>query len=177
MKNLNQIKKLTYASLFGALALVLPFLTGQIPQIGRMLCPMHIPVLLCGFVCGWSWGLFVGFAVPVLRSFLFTMPVLFPEAVCMAFELAVYGMVAGVVHKKMPQKPWNLYVSLFSAMLLGRIVWGVAMHICMGIRGEAFGMAAFLAGAITNAVPGILAQIILVPLIVTALEKSMNRNK
>ena len=169
------MKKITYTSLFIALGIVLPFLTGQVPQIGNMLCPMHIPVLLCGFVCGWSWGLLAGVVVPLLRSFLFSMPVLFPSAVCMAFELGMYGMVAGLLHKKLPQKPWNVYVSLFSAMIIGRIVWGVAMSICMGFTGQAFGMAAFLAGAVTNAVPGILVQIVLIPVIVSALEKEKRR--
>ena len=69
-----QIRKLTYSALYLAIALVLPFLTGQIPEIGSMLCPMHIPALLCGFVCGWPWGLAVGFVSPLLRSLLFGMP-------------------------------------------------------------------------------------------------------
>ena len=87
----KNIQKLTYSALYLAIALVLPFLTGQIPQIGSMLCPMHIPALLCGFVCGWGWGLAVGFIAPLLRSVLFGMPDMFPTAVSMAFELAVYG--------------------------------------------------------------------------------------
>ena len=175
MKQFSQMRKITYTSLFIALGLILPFLTGQVPQIGNMLCPMHIPVLLCGFLCGWPWGLLAGLIVPVLRSFLFIMPALFPAAVCMAFELGTYGMVAGLLHKKLPQKPWNVYVSLFSAMITGRIVWGVAMSICMGFTGQAFGMAAFLAGAVTNAVPGILVQIVLIPVIVSTLEKEKRR--
>ena len=83
----KNIQKLTYSALYLAIALVLPFLTGQIPQIGSMLCPMHIPALLCGFVCGWGWGLAVGFIAPLLRSVLFGMPDIFPTAVSMAFEL------------------------------------------------------------------------------------------
>ena len=50
-------RKLTLSALFLALGLVLPLITGQIPQIGKMLLPMHIPVLLCGMVCGWPYGL------------------------------------------------------------------------------------------------------------------------
>lgn len=64
----SPVRKLTYSALFLALAMVLPFLTGQIPEIGSMLCPMHIPALLCGFMCGWPWGLAVGFISPLLRS-------------------------------------------------------------------------------------------------------------
>ena len=70
----EHLKKLVTSSLFLALALVMPFMTGQIPEIGSMLCPMHLPVLLCGFICGWGWGLAVGAVAPILRSLLFFMP-------------------------------------------------------------------------------------------------------
>ena len=70
----NRLRRLVYSALFLALALLLPFLTGQIPQIGSALNPMHIPVLLCGFVCGWPWGLAVGLIAPLLRHLLFGMP-------------------------------------------------------------------------------------------------------
>ena len=101
---ISKINQLVYASLFLALALVLPFLTGQIPQIGAMLTPMHFPVLLCGFLCGWQWGIAVGFAPPLLRSVLFGMPVMYPMAVCMALELATYAAVAGMLYRVFPQK-------------------------------------------------------------------------
>jgi thiamine transporter ThiT len=87
MKNREKILKIVFSAMFLALCYVLPFLTGQIPEIGSMLCPMHIPVLLCGFVCGWPWGLVVGITAPLLRSFTLSMPPLFPTAICMAFEL------------------------------------------------------------------------------------------
>ena len=90
----SHVRRLTYAALFLALALVLPFLTGQIPRIGSMLCPMHFPALLCGFVCGWPYGLAVGLIAPVLRSALFGMPPMYPTAVAMALELAAYGAVS-----------------------------------------------------------------------------------
>ena len=98
MKNNNiTVRTVVFAAAFLALALMLPFLTGQIPQIGSMLSPMHIPVLLCGFVCGWPWGLAVGVVAPPLRSVLFGMPPMYPTALCMAFELAAYGAVAGLM--------------------------------------------------------------------------------
>ncbi len=85
------LKKLVLSGVFLALALLLPFVTGQIPQIGAALAPMHIPVLLCGFVCGWPFGLVVGFVAPLLRFMLFGMPPIFPTGIAMAFELAAYG--------------------------------------------------------------------------------------
>jgi thiamine transporter ThiT len=167
----NDIKKLILAALFLAMALVLPFLTGQIPEIGAMLCPMHIPALLCGFFCGWPWGLMVGIVAPVLRSVTFGMPPMFPVAICMAFELATYGAVAGALYQKLPKKKGSIYVALLVAMVAGRLVWGAAQFVCLGLSGSSFGLSAFWAGAITSAIPGIIVQILLIPLLVMALEK------
>ena len=169
MKNTN-VKQLVLAALFLALALVLPFLTGQIPEIGAMLCPMHIPVLLCGFICGWPWGLAVGAIAPLFRSLTLGMPPFFPTALCMAFELATYGALAGLFHRFLPKKKPFIYVSLLVSMLIGRIVWGVAMLICMSINGNAFTFTAFIAGAFTNAIPGIIIQILLIPVIIMIIE-------
>ena len=101
-------RRLTYAALYLAIAMVLPFITGQIPDIGKALSPMHIPVLLCGFMCGWPWGLVVGFIAPLMRSVLFGMPALFPDAVSMAFELAVYGGLSGFLRSFADRlQPWD----------------------------------------------------------------------
>ena len=171
MKKHNRLLKMTLSALFLALAYVMPFLTGQIPEIGAMLCPMHLPVLLCGFICGWPWGLVVGFVSPLLRSMLTGgFPPMFPTAVCMAFELAVYGAVAGFMHKVLPRKKMYVYCSLLVAMIAGRLVWGMAMLACLGISGGAFTFAAFFAGAVTNAVPGIVVQMVLVPVLVMLLD-------
>ena len=169
MKN-NSLLKMIYAAMFLAMSYVMPFLTGQIPEIGSMLCPMHIPVLLCGFICGWPWGLAVGFTAPLLRSFALGMPPLFPTALCMAFELAAYGAASGVMHKILPKKKVSIYGSLLVAMIIGRIVWGCAMYVFMGINGGAFTFSAFIAGAFTNAIPGIIVQIVLIPVLVMVLE-------
>lgn len=157
------------AALFLALAYVMPFLTGQIPEIGAKLCPLHIPVLLCGFICGWPWGLVVGFVAPLLRSLIIGMPPLFPTAVCMSFELAAYGAVAGVMHRLLPGKKPYVYCSLLTAMLAGRAVWGIAMLVCTGIDHSGFTLSAFFAGAFVNALPGIVMQIILIPILVMIL--------
>ena len=154
------------AALFLALAYVLPFATGQIPRIGNLLCPMHLPVLLCGFLCGWYWGLTVGFVAPLLRSLTLGMPILFPGATCMAFELATYGLVAGLLLRFLPRRRLNTYIALIVAMIAGRLVWGAAMAICLGISGGALTLQAFMASALTNAIPGIVIQLVAVPLIV-----------
>ena len=171
MKKQSSLQKMILAALFLALAYVMPFLTGQVPEIGSMLCPLHIPVLICGFVSGWPWGVAVGFVAPLLRSLTLGMPPLFPKAVCMAFELAAYGGVAGFMHRTLPRKKPYVYVSLLTAMIVGRLVWGAAMFVCMVSNGDSFTFAAFIAGAFTNAIPGIIAQIVLIPVLVMAFDK------
>ena len=170
MKKRKRLIKMTLAALFLALAYVLPFLTGQIAEIGSMLCPMHLPVLICGFVCGWPWGLAVGFIAPLLRSLTLGMPPLFPTAICMALELAAYGVTAGLMHKLLPRKKPYIYCSLLTAMAVGRLVWGAAMFVFVGLNGGAFTLAAFVAGAFTNAIPGIILQVILIPVVVMLLD-------
>lgn len=164
---ISKINRLVYASLFLALALVLPFLTGQIPQIGAMLTPMHFPVLLCG----WQWGIAVGFSAPLLRSVLFGMPVMYPMAVCMALELATYAAVAGMLYRVFPQKRRFLYVSLIISMIFGRLVWGLARFLCAGLDISTFGLSAFWTGAVAMSVPGILLQLLIVPVLVIVSEK------
>ena len=165
-----RVQKMTYSALFLGIAMVLPFLIGQIPQIGAMLSPMHIPVLLCGFVCGWQWGMVVGCIAPILRGALFGMPPLFPAGVAMAFELATYGAVSGILYRCLPRKKVMIYVTLILAMIAGRLVWGVAQAVIAGFTGKTFTMALFLAGAVTNAIPGIILHIVLIPLLVMAME-------
>ena len=173
-----RVRKLTYAALYLAIAMVLPFVTGQIPEIGSMLSPMHIPVLLCGFMCGWPWGLAVGVIAPLLRSVTFGMPAMFPGAVAMAFELATYGAVSGLLYRLMKRRAGSVYLILVIAMIAGRIVWGVARLFLAGLSGNPFTWQMFLAGALLNAVPGIVLHIVLIPLLVIAMERaglSLNR--
>jgi hypothetical protein len=89
----------------------------------------------------------------------------------MAFELCVYGLVIGLLYKALPKKPWGIYASLLTSMVLGRVVWGVARLVFAGIKGGSFTFAMFISGAFTTAVPGIICQIVLVPLIVLLLQK------
>ena len=178
--NSLQVRRLTYAALYLAIAMALPFVTGQIPEIGSMLSPMHIPVLLCGFMCGWPWGLAVGFIAPLLRSVLFGMPALIPSAVAMAFELAVYGAMSGLLYAILPRKPWITYAVLVISMIAGRIVWGIARVILAGMTGSSFTWALFISGAVTNAIPGIILHLVLIPVLVIAMERaglSLNKPK
>ena len=164
--------KLILSGLFIALGMVLPFFTGQIPQIGSMMLHMHIPVLICGFVCGWPYGLVVGLITPVFRSLILGMPPMFPTAVAMAFELAAYGCMTGLFYKLLPKKPVYVYVTLILSMVIGRVVWGLVSFALLGLSGKAFTFQLFLGGAFINAVPGIIVQIILIPILILALQKA-----
>lgn len=166
-------KNITLSAMFLAIGFVLPFFTGQIKQIGNMLLPMHIPVLLCGLICGWKYGACIGFILPLMRSAIFGMPVLFPNAVSMALELAVYGLVVGIVYGFSKWKSViALYRALIIAMITGRIVWGIAQLCFLGITGNAFTLKAFISGAVLNAIPGIIIQLFLIPAIMIALDKT-----
>ncbi len=174
MKKVSDISvlKLVLSALFLALGIVLPFLTGQLRQMGNMLLPMHLPVLVCGFVCGWPYGMAVGAVTPLLRSVLFGQPPLMPTAAAMAFELAAYGAVTGLLYARLPKKNWSVYVSLISAMAAGRVVWGVVSVPLYSIADSKFSFEVFAAGALLNAIPGIILQLVMVPLIVMALRRA-----
>ena len=172
-KRKNRLINLTLSAMFLAIGLLLPLLTGQIKQIGSALLPMHIPVLLCGLICGWQYGLGVGFVVPLLRSAIFGMPILFPNAVSMAFELATYGFVIGFLYF---HSRWKCVIALYRcmiiAMLSGRVVWGVVQVCLLGLGENGFTFGAFIAGAFLNAIPGIILQLILIPSIMIALNRT-----
>lgn len=168
----KETKYVVLAGLFIALGLVLPFFTAQIPAIGRKLLPMHIPVLISGFVCGWPSGLIVGLVTPVLRSLLLGMPPMFPTAVAMCFELATYGFLTGYFYEMLPKKNSSIFVTLIGSMLGGRIVWGLVSLVLYGISGVPFTWQIFLAGAFIDAMPGIIAQILLIPALVSALMRA-----
>ena len=172
-KRKNHVLTLTLAAMFLAIGLLLPFLTGQIKQFGNMLLPMHIPVILCGLICGWQYGLGVGFVLPLLRYAMFGMPILFPTGIAMSFELAAYGFVVGILYA---HSRWKCVVALYRcmiiAMLSGRVVWGVVQILLLGLGENGFTLNMFIAGAFLNAIPGIILQLILIPAIMIALNRT-----
>lgn len=167
------LRNMMLAAMFTAIGIILPFFTGQIPQIGGMLLPMHLPVLLCGLICGWQYGAAIGFILPLLRFVMFGMPVIFPTGIAMAFEMAVYGLMIGVLYSRSRWKcVRSLYRALIAAMLCGRVVWGVARVLMTGLASEAFTWQMFMAGAFLNAIPGIIMQLVFIPAIMVALNKT-----
>lgn len=168
----KQLKTMVLAAMLLAVGIVLPFFTGQIPQIGNMLLPMHIPVLVCGLICGWQYGGIVGFILPLLRYVLFTTPPM-PNGIAMAFELASYGAIVGFLYNR---SRWqcivSLYRSLIIAMIGGRIVWGAVRVVMLGTMGNAFSWKMFMAGAFLNAIPGIILQLVFIPALMLVLNRT-----
>ncbi len=171
----NNILKISLSGILLAIGMVLPFLTGQIPEIGKMLCPMHIPVLICGFLCGWKYGLLVGFILPLLRSIIFGMPVLFPNSLAMSFEIGMYGFLSGLFSNRI-KTILQLYLFLILAMLGGRLIWGLINPILIGLNGSIFTFKAFLAGAFINAWPGIIFQLVVIPILVFTINKTEKKS-
>ena len=174
----NNLKRIIYSALFLAIGVVLPFLTGQIKEIGDSLLPMHIPVLLCGFICGANYGFYVGLILPFLRSLMFGMPPIYPNAVWMALELCTYGLVAGLIFNRFKTKNiLSIYVSLIFAMLSGRVVWALSKLVLLGIANKPFTFEMLLTGGFIDAIPGIVLQLVLIPLIVKIYINYSTQNK
>lgn len=173
-KTNTALARLLYSAMFLSLGLLLPFLTAQIPSFGASLLPMHLPVLLCGFICGPMWGMVVGAATPIIRSFVFGMPVLMPTAVAMAFELATYAFIAGLLYKKLDKNILMHYVALITSMVCGRLVWGAVMFILIfaGFADGTIGLSLVWTNTVLQSIPGIILQLVAIPLIVNVLKKN-----
>ncbi len=165
------LKKTVLSAMFLSMGLVFPFLTLQVKEIGDSLLPMHLPVMFCGLLCGPGYGLIVGLVLPLLRSALFSMPPMYPNAVWMAAELATYGFVIGLMYKRLSAFSFKgVYISLITSMLSGRVVWGIVKAILLGVRGKAFTLEAFITGGFLDAIPGIVLQLVLIPSVMKAIQ-------
>ena len=171
----KRIIKPIYCGIFIAIGFLLPFLTMQNRQLGQMLCLMHIPVFICGFMCGPYYGAACGLTLPLMRSLLLGMPLLFPDAVNMAFELATYGALSGLFYFLFPKKLPFTYLALVLAMLGGRLAYGIAAFITYGIAGLTFGIELYLTAAFITPWMGIALHIILIVPLFTAI-KALRRN-
>lgn len=169
----KNIRNLTLTALFLAIGMILPFVTMNVPYIGNLLSPMHLPVMLCGLICGPMLGGLLGFFLPLIRSLTLGMPPFFPNAVSMAFELAAYGIIIGLIYQKLrPQNVRSVYLSLIIAMILGRLVWGIARVVMLGVMNTPFSFSIFITSGFITAIPAIIIQLILIPLVMEALDRS-----
>ncbi len=170
---INAVKNLTLSAMFLALGIILPFFTGQIPEIGSMLLPMHIPVFLCALVCGYQYGVVIGVILPLLRSFLFSRPNFYPEAIAIALEMATYAFLAGFIYGNSKWKCIkSLYLCLGISMVGGRMVRGVIQWVLLKFIGVNFTLKAFIYGVVITAMPGIILQLFLIPLVMVILNRT-----
>ena len=163
-------KRLVYTAVCAALCVVLPMAFHAIQNAGTIFLPMHIPVLLCGLMCGWPFGFICGVLGPVLSSFLTGMP---PAAMLpsMAIECAAYGCITGLmmkfVHTKKPLA--DLYISMVTAMVLGRVLAGLVKSFILSPGTAPF---AWVTTSLVAGIPGIIIQLILIPLVVVSLTRA-----
>lgn len=171
MQKMSAVKKSIITAVCIALCVVLPQAFHAIPNAGSIYLPMHIPVLLCGLICGWPYGLLCGLAGPALSALITGMP---PAAVLpgMMVECGVYGLTAGLLMQLVRTKRLyaDLYISLVAAMLLGRVVSGAAKALIFSAG--SYSMASWVAGSFVTALPGIIIQLALLPGIVYALMRA-----
>ena len=171
MQKMSAVKKSIITAVCIALCVVLPQAFHAIPNAGSIYLPMHIPVLLCGLICGWPYGLLCGLAGPALSALITGMP---PAAVLpgMMVECGVYGLAAGLLMQLVRTKRLyaDLYISLVAAMLLGRVVSGAAKALIFSAG--SYSMASWVAGSFVTALLGIIIQLALLPSIVYALMRA-----
>ncbi|MGM9594598.1 MAG: ECF transporter S component [Oscillospiraceae bacterium] len=171
MQKMSNVKKSIITAVCIALCYVIPLMFHGIQNAGSIFCPMHIPVFICGLICGWQYGLLCGIAGPALSSALSSMP---PVAILpsMMVELAAYGTAAGLMMKLVRTKSTyaDLYISLIVAIVCGRVLAGLAKALIFA-RGS-YSMSAWIAGSVVTSWPGTVIQLVFIPTIVFALMKS-----
>ena len=166
--------KICLSAMCMALAFELPFVTGAIPEIGNALSPMHLPAFLFGIVAGPYFGGVLAFLAPILRSLMFGAPApIFPRAITMSFELMAYAVVFGLLYKLLSKKLPYIYVSLVCAMIVGRLVGGVVKIVLLELGVIAkYNLALFISGYVTESIPGIIVQLLVIPPVVVALRRA-----
>ena len=168
----SNTKNLTLAAMFLAMGVALPFLTGQVPQIGSMLLPMHIPVFLCAFLCSWQYSACMAFILPLLRSLVFSRPNMYPEAISIAFELLAYALIAGLIYRHSKrQSVWTVYKALIISMVAGRVIRCAVQMLLLGIKGSPISVAGVFTGVVITGIPGIIIQLLLIPAVMAAIDK------
>ena len=171
MQKMSNVKKSIITAVCIVLCYVIPLMFHGIQNAGSIFCPMHIPVFICGLICGWQYGLLCGIAGPALSSALSGMP---PVAILpsMMVELAAYGTAAGLMMKLVRTKSTyaDLYISLIVAIVCGRVLAGLAKALIFA-RGS-YSMSAWIAGSVVTSWPGTVIQLVFIPTIVFALMKS-----
>lgn len=161
--------KLTFASVCLACCFLMPLLTMGNTEVASMLCLMHFPVMVCGMMCGAPWGVAVGVSAPVLRSLMFDVPPMYPDAVAMCVEMGIYGLICGLEANDPRKSPGNIFLDLILAMAAGRMAWGAVMTVFALISPVTFSIDMFKA-AVLNTWPGVILQFMSLPPLIVFLQ-------
>ncbi len=168
MKLSNQ-KRALFAAACTLLGLVLHLVLSLVPNGEIHLAPLQLPVLLCGLVCGWPFGLLCGLCTGGLGALLPGMLPLLPR---MLLELCAYGAISGLMMRFVHTRRLfaDLYLSLAGAQLLGRAAAGAA-NAFFFFAGE-YSAALWLRESFLIVWPGIFTQLLLLPMMAASLEKA-----
>lgn len=166
----KKIKEMTLAAMLLAITYIIPTLTQSIPSFNIWFSPMHLPVLVAGFAIGWKYGLLIGFLAPILRAYTIGMPA--PIAAWpMAFELASYGFITGIMYQYLPKRLPYIYLSLITALIFGRGVNILSKLAFLPLFGQKFVFISVF-NSILQTYPAFILNLILVPLILIALHRA-----
>lgn len=164
-----------YKIIFTGLCIAIGFLFVQfckvipIANAGSILLPMHISVLICGLVCGVRYGMIAGISLPLVTFLLTGKPIIYPIGLSMMFELATYAIVISLVYQATKGK---IFISLLVSLIAGRIVYGIVATVLFSFTNIPFGFSIFITSTVITAFPGILIQLILIPILWTALKNA-----
>jgi len=170
----NRTRFISHSALYLALAVLLPIGFHAMGLGGRLFLPMHIPVLLAGFLAGPLCGLLVGLLAPGLSYLLTGMPPTYAVPL-MSMELPMYGLVAGIAFYKLKL---NIYLALVIAMIIGRLMFAFGLIILGMFMELPYTATQFIAagGALWTGLPGIMVQVVLIPLIVAAVKRRQGKS-
>ena len=168
---MNKTKQIVLTALFVALGVALPQAFHAIPNAGSIFLPMHIPVLISGYAVGPVFGLLCGILTPLLSHLIFSMPPapVLPGMLC---ELAMYGLMSGLLNKvvNIENRLVKNYVVLIGAMLCGRVTYGILNALVF--KAGSYSLQAWISAAFVTAIPGIIIQLVLIPILVDRLQKA-----
>lgn len=173
----SNTRKLVISSFLLALGILLPQVFHMFGgrEVGNLLLPMHIPVLLTGFIVGPIMGFYVGILTPILSHLITGMPPMSPVPILpmMIFELAAYGIASGFLYQKLKQ---NLFIALIGAMVIGRLTYAIAMGIIVNLFGIQLPPGMNIVASMVSGIPGIILQLILIPAVVQSLRIYQRRS-
>lgn len=169
---MNKTRELVLSGLLLATGILLPMVFHMFGLIGPVVLPMHIPVLIGGFLLSPTLALYLGVLTPIISGLLTGMPVMFPMSIIMAFELGTYGLVASLATRKLKL---SSIPSLIISMIAGRISAGLTVTLLVQLFGVKMNPIMYIKGAIITGMPGLIIQLIIIPSLIYAINAYLKK--